>query len=262
MRVEDLDPPRVVPGSADSILSLLERIGFEWDGPVIYQSQRFDRYAEIIDWLIERQFVFECSCSRRELIASAPHSGDDGPIYPGTCRSGPVGNRAEKSLRLRVVDEEVGWCDPVFGCLQQNLQQELGDFVLRRADGLYAYQLAVVVDDIDSAVTQVVRGADLLSSTPRQIYLYRCLQQRPPDYVHLPLALGADGEKLSKRHGQSGVVDELNCDRALWYAFSFLGQNPPSEMRGGSTRELLQWGLQNFDLDAVGASARPAPELV
>lgn len=227
LRVEDLDPPRVIPGSADAILGLLEMCGFEWDGEVLYQSLRFERYRQILSQLQEQKLVFDCSCSRRELIASAPHSGDDGPIYPGTCRFGPVGQRAEKSIRLRVLDEELFCRDLIFGPLRQNLQREVGDFVLQRADGLFAYQLAVVVDDIDSGVNQVVRGADLLSSTPRQTYLYQCLHQSPPDYYHLPLALGADGQKLSKRHGKSAIITSENSRRALWAAFQFLGQQPP-----------------------------------
>jgi len=172
LRVEDLDPPRVVPGSADGIMFLLERLGFEWDGAVLYQSQRFDRYREVLAELRQRQLVFPCSCSRKELIASAPHSGEDGPIYPGTCRQGAVGDRPQRAIRLLVPEEEIFCRDMVFGELRQNLRRELGDFVLQRADGLYAYQLAVVVDDIDTGVNQVVRGADLLTS---RVQLHRAL---------------------------------------------------------------------------------------
>lgn len=261
LRVEDLDPPRVVPGAADEMLLLLDQLGFEWDGEVVYQSQRFERYQQVLQLLKERQLVFECSCSRRELIASAPHSGEDGPVYPGTCRNGPVGSRAERSLRLLVPDEQVTCRDLVFGDLQQNLQRELGDFVLRRADGLYAYQLAVVVDDIDSGVNQVVRGADLLSSTPRQSYLYRCLQQLEPSYCHLPLALGTDAEKLSKRHGRAGVISAVNGGGALWHALGFLGQLPPRELRKAPPCELLQWGLKNFSVSHIKPQPQAAPDL-
>lgn len=261
LRVEDLDPPRVVPGAADAMLRLLDQLGFEWNGEVVYQSQRYERYRQVLQSLAERRLVFECSCSRRELIASAPHSGEDGPVYPGTCRNGPVGSRPERALRLLVPDELVICRDLVFGHLQQNLRRELGDFVLQRADGLFAYQLAVVVDDIDSGVNQVVRGADLLSSTPRQIYLYQCLHQCEPSYCHLPLALGNDAQKLSKRHGNAGVVSAAGGGRALWHALDFLGQAPPHELCAAPPRELLQWGLEYFDLQQVKPQPQAAPDL-
>ncbi len=261
LRVEDLDPPRVVPGSADLILRQLEECGFEWDGPVVYQSRRFERYHQIIVELKQRQLLFECSCSRRELVASAPHLGEEGPVYPGTCREGPVGKRAERALRLRVPDEQIECHDGVFGLLSQNLQRELGDFVLLRADGYFAYQLAVVVDDIDSGVTQVVRGADLISSTIRQVYLYRCLGQPPPSYFHLPLALGADREKISKRHGDSAILTSGNSRRALWLALRFLGQQPPEQLAAYQAAEILAWAEENFVAEAISSGERPAPDL-
>ena len=259
LRMEDLDPPRVVAGAADEMLRLLEQLGFAWDGEVLYQSQRFERYRQVLQQLAEQGLVFACSCSRRELIASAPHAGEDGPIYPGTCRNGAVGKRPERALRLRVLDEELSCVDQVFGLLRQNLQRELGDFVLQRVDGLYAYQLAVVVDDIDSGVNQVVRGADLLSSTPRQSYLYRCLCHPLPDYYHLPLALGDDARKLSKRHGESRIVTQENGSRALWSALQFLGQSPPVELIGAPPHELLAWGLAHFSAAAITPQERRAP---
>ena len=189
LRVEDLDPPRVVAGSADAMLSLLEQLGFEWDGEIVYQSRRFERYRQILEQLRQQKLVFDCNCTRREVLASAPHPGEEGPVYPGTCRNGICGSRAEHAVRLRVPDEDITYRDGILGEQKQNLENEVGDFVLHRVDGLFAYQLAVVVDDIDAGITQVVRGADLLSSTPRQIYLYRCLDIIPPEYFHLPLAL-------------------------------------------------------------------------
>lgn len=262
LRMEDLDPPRVVPGAADEMLRLLAALAFEWDGEVLYQSQRLERYQQILQELTARQFLFDCSCSRREILASAPHPGEDGPIYPGTCRQGAVGQRSERALRLRVPDEALLWRDRIFGPLQQNLQREVGDFVLRRADGLFAYQLAVVVDDIDSGINQVVRGADLLSSTPRQVFLYRCLQQPLPDYYHLPLALGADAEKLSKRHGRSGLITIENGNRALWAALEFLGQQPPQELIGAAAGEILDWGIANFSASRVAPAEKLAPDLL
>ncbi|PLY01697.1 MAG: tRNA glutamyl-Q(34) synthetase GluQRS [Desulfuromonas sp.] len=257
LRIEDLDAPRVVAGAADTMLCLLEKVGFEWDGEVVYQSERFSRYREILDVLDGEGRTFACSCSRSEILASAPHPGEEGPIYPGTCRNGARGTRKERAIRLRVDDRPIVFHDGVFGEQVQNLESQVGDFVLHRADGMFAYQLAVVVDDIDSGVTQVVRGADLLFSTARQIYLYRCLGQSEPGYLHLPLALGEDGEKISKRHGDRGLVDSENAARMLWGALDFLGQSPPPELRGLAAPELLRWALDHFHPARIPPHNRP-----
>jgi glutamyl-Q tRNA(Asp) synthetase len=251
LRIEDLDPPRVVAGAADAILSLLEVLGLEWDGPVVYQSDRLPRYAEVLSELRARHLVFECNCSRRDILASAPHPGEEGPIYPGTCRLGISGTRKETAIRLRVPDREISFVDGVFGYQSQNLEKQLGDFVLHRSDGLFAYQLAVVVDDIDTGVTQVVRGADLLSSTPRQIYLYDCLGADLPCYYHLPLVLAPDGQKLSKRNRPDIVVTEKNGPLMIWQALAFLGQKPPRELYGMAAIELLAWALDNFSKEQI-----------
>ena len=256
VRIEDLDPPRVVPGSAATLLQLLETLGFEWDGPLVWQSARLERYREVLGDLQRAGLLFDCTCSRREVMASAPHVGEDGPVYPGTCRNGAKGNRAEKAVRLRVPDQTVDYCDEVYGWQRQNLEKQVGDFVLYRADGQFAYQFAVVVDDIDYGVNQVVRGADLLSSTPRQIYLHRCLHKVPPDYYHLPLALGEDGEKLSKRHGRAGLVSAANGAVMLWHALDFLGQQPPVELRAGSAQEILSWGRTHFSPQRISTVDR------
>ena len=261
LRIEDLDPPRTVPGAAEQMIGLLELLGFEWDGEILYQSRRTDRYAQVLQQLREQQQLFDCSCSRREILLSAPHPGEEGPVYSGLCRQGPVGSRTELATRLRVPDQIVYHHDRIFGPQQQQLQLEVGDFVLRRADGLFAYQLAVVVDDIDSGVTQVVRGADLLTSTARQIYLYQCLQQPPPDYYHLPLALGADQEKLSKRHGASGEVTAENGSLSLWNALLFLGQPVPATLQQAPARQLLDWALMHFSVERISTCPRPAPAI-
>lgn len=257
VRIEDLDPPRVVPGAAAALLLLLEDLGFEWDGRVSYQSTRFERYREILEELRCRQLVFECGCSRREILASAPHPGEEGPVYPGTCRRGVRGNRRERSVRLRVEDEDIRYTDGIQGEQRQNLEREVGDFVLYRADGVFAYQLAVVIDDIDAGVTQVMRGADLLFSTPRQIRLYRCLGAQPPAYFHHPLVLGADGQKLSKRDGDYSLMTAANGARMLWRALDFLGQSPPSELADAAAAEILSWGRENFSIAAIKRENRP-----
>lgn len=257
MRIEDLDLPRVVAGAADSILFLLEGLGFEWDETVVYQSQRFERYQAVLDSLRHDGYLFDCTCTRREVLASAPHPGEDGPVYPGTCRREPQGTRSARAVRLKVDRRPVVFRDLVFGLQIQDLEQQVGDFILHRSDGVFAYQLAVVVDDIDTGVNQVVRGADLLSSTPRQIFIYRCLNQPPPAYMHLPLVLEENGKKMSKRHGAKGIISLENGGEMIWYGLDFLGQSPPAELYGCSSSELLRWGVSNFQVSKISTIDRP-----
>ena len=261
LRIEDLDAPRVTLGAADQQMFCLDHLGFEWDGEVLFQSQRSERYRQVLDQLIAEGLVFPCSCSRRDIIASAPHVGEEGPIYPGTCRQRVAGTRVERSYRLRVDQQPITFHDGVFGVQTQNLAESVGDFVLYRADGVFAYQLAVVVDDMDSGVTQVVRGADLLASTPRQIFLYRCLNELFPEYHHLPLALGNDAEKLSKRHGQAGIINAENAPLALWHALAFLGQQPPEDLLGAPPVEQLRWGIEAFKPERISVKPTLAPPL-
>jgi glutamyl-Q tRNA(Asp) synthetase len=255
LRMEDLDTPRVVPGAAEGILRTLEALGFAWDGEVLWQSRRGAVYEAALGRLRARGLVFDCGCSRKEILASAPHAGEEGPIYPGTCRAGLGVGRRPRALRLRVPEEQVAFSDGLFGLQEQHLATAVGDFVLRRADGLFAYQLAVVVDDATSGVTQVVRGADLLASTPRQIYLQACLDYPHPRYVHLPLVLAADGDKVSKRHGTLGL-ETVRGGTLLWEALRFLGQRVPLELRMAPGRELLAWGERCFALERVPRADR------
>jgi glutamyl-Q tRNA(Asp) synthetase len=250
VRIEDLDTPRVVPGAADEILRTLECLGLTWDGEVCFQSRRIDHYEAALAVLREKGLLYACGCSRREILASAPHAGDEGPVYPGTCRSGLAGRRP-RSLRLRVPNRPVCFIDGVFGSREQCLQSAVGDFVLRRADGLFAYQLAVVVDDAESGVNQVVRGEDLLSSTPRQIFLHGCLGNPVPDYIHLPLALTPEGEKISKRQGAVAAAKGAGGGALLWKVLRFLGQPVPVEMVEASAAEVLAWGVENFTLARI-----------
>ena len=261
LRMEDLDSPRVVPGAAEGILRALETLGFEWDGEVLWQSRRGAVYQAALEQLRRRGLVFDCGCSRKEVLASAPHAGEEGPIYPGTCRGGLGAGRKPRALRLRVPQQQVVFSDGLFGVQEQHLASAVGDFVLRRADGLFAYQLAVVVDDAASGVTQVVRGADLLTSTPRQIHLQACLDYPHPHYVHLPLVLAADGDKISKRHGTLELNLAERGGLLLWQALRFLGQAVPAELRTAPPGQLLQWGRRNFDLTLVPAMARPLDPL-
>jgi glutamyl-Q tRNA(Asp) synthetase len=220
VRIEDLDTPRVQPGAADEILRTLERLGLCWDGEVIFQCRRTALYEQALSRLRE---TYLCGCSRREIADSAVSLAADGAqVYPGICRAGLPAGRSARALRIRVAGT-VTLSDRVQGALSQDLEREVGDFVLRRADGQFAYQLAVVVDDAAQGVTDVVRGADLLDSTPRQIYLQRLLGLPTPRYLHVPVVLDASGGKLSKHRG-ARPIDQGDVRRAL----HFLGQ-PPSE---------------------------------
>ena len=260
LRIEDLDLPRVVPGAADEIMRVLEHLGLLWDGPVVWQSRRGDAYRAALESLRQRGLVYDCACSRREILASAPHPGEEGPVYPGTCRQGLAPGGKPRSQRIRVPDDLLCFVDGVFGHREQCLAGSVGDFVLRRADGLFAYQLAVVVDDADSGVNQVVRGADLLSSTPRQIFLQACLGYPVPRYIHLPLALGEEGEKISKRHGSITAVTAATTGNLLSRALLFLGQEVPAGMRRAPAAEVLAWGVAHFDLSRIPTTDRKEAE--
>lgn len=205
--MEDLDRPRVVAGSADLILRTLEQYGLTWDGEVVYQSQRTALYDDALRVLRDRGDVYDCACSRAELqrAASAPLGRE--PVYPGTCRDGLAPGRIPRAVRFRAPDETIVLDDLLRGRVSENVARETGDFVIRRADGIYAYQLAVVVDDAAQGVTQVVRGGDLLTSTARQIALQRALGYATPSYAHLPLVTNADGSKLGKRDGAIPLPD-------------------------------------------------------
>lgn len=246
VRIEDLDTRREVPGAAARILTTLERFGFEWDGEVVYQSRRHALYREALERLQRVGAVYPCSCSRREILAGA-RAGIEGPVYPGWCRNGCRAARSAHAWRLRVNDEVIGFDDRLQGAHAQQLQRDIGDFVLLRADGFWAYQLAVVVDDADQGITDVVRGADLLVSTPRQIWLQRCLGLPTPGYCHLPLLVNAAGEKLSKQT----LAPSISPDRALEQlriTLIRLGQPAPQL---ASLAELWRWALSSWQLSRV-----------
>jgi glutamyl-Q tRNA(Asp) synthetase len=249
LRMEDLDKPREVPGAADEILRQLEGLGLEWDGPVLYQSSRSARYAEALDALERRGATYPCSCTRSEIADSAL-AIDGARIYPGTCRGGLAPGRRARAVRVRTVATPVRFVDRLQGEIVQSVEREVGDFVLRRADGLIAYQLAVVIDDADQGITDVVRGADLLDSTPRQIWLQRLLGYPTPRYLHVPVAVTAGGEKLSKQTGAQ-PVDVENPVRELARALAFLGQPVPD---GATAQAILRQALVRWDASLI----RPA----
>jgi glutamyl-Q tRNA(Asp) synthetase len=228
LRIEDLDAPRAQPGAADDILRGLERFGFTWDGPVLYQSLRGARYEAALEKL--QASTYWCGCTRREVADSALGLAADGAqIYPRTCRSGLPAGRAARALRLDVGQHTVSFVDRVQGPREQDLAREVGDFVLYRADGQVAYQLAVVVDDAEQGVTDVVRGADLIDSTGRQIHLQRLLGYPQPRYLHVPVAVNASGEKLSKQTG-APALDPSRRDELLARVLAFLGQRATADL--------------------------------
>jgi glutamyl-Q tRNA(Asp) synthetase len=242
MRMEDLDPPREAAGAQTAILETLERYGFEWDGPLITQSNRHDAYQEVLHRWFSQGLAYACTCSRKQL---EPFEG----IYPGFCRNAghPANNAA---IRIRVPELQYRFEDRVQGPFQQHLGREAGDFVIRRRDGLFAYQLAVTVDDAWQGVTDVVRGADLLDSTPRQLYLQELLGVRQPRYLHVPLITQPDGHKL----GKSYRSPPLEADQAvplLLRGLRALGQAPGTELAYATPQEVLRWAIEHWDVAAI-----------
>lgn len=249
VRMEDLDPPREMPGAADHILKTLETYGFEWNGPVLYQHDRYGAYDAALEKLKQDGLLYSCGCTRKEIVDSAL-SGIEGPIYPGTCRNGLATGKVARAWRVMVEDRDITFDDALQDRVTQNLAHDIGDFVLKRADGLYAYQLAVVVDDADQGITHIVRGADLLDSTPRQLYLQQLLCLPTPRYAHLPVAANAAGEKLSKQT-KASALSLSNPVPALLQALNFLGQNPPVELAKDDLKTLWQWAFANWNLATV-----------
>jgi glutamyl-tRNA synthetase len=208
LRIEDLDPDRCKPQFVDALYRDLEWLGLDWDGPVLRQSDRALVYREALGVLEAKGLSFFCTCSRADLqrAASAPHEGEDGPVYPGTCRNGVTQPGRPASVRFRAKGGATLFTDLVHGPYEQDVAQQVGDFVVRRADGVASYQLAVVVDDAAQGITHVLRGDDLLSSTPRQLQLLDALEHPHPAHAHVPLLLGEDGRRLAKRDGAVTVT--------------------------------------------------------
>jgi glutamyl-Q tRNA(Asp) synthetase len=248
VRMEDLDRTREVKGAARSILLTLEHFGFCWDGEIIYQSQRTAAYAEALENLIQAQLAYPCGCSRKFIEKQAKY-GAEGAIYPGNCRDGMKQGSSQSSIRVYTSDEAITITDSLQGPVSQQLNREVGDFVIRRADGYHAYQLAVVIDDAWQGITDIIRGADLLNSTPRQHYLQQLLGLPHPAYAHLPLAVDDQGRKLSKQFRDAPVDPKQPMD-ALLHALAFLNQ-PLPPARPQTTEAFWQWALPHWSLSAV-----------
>jgi glutamyl-Q tRNA(Asp) synthetase len=249
VRVEDLDRPRVVDGSADEILKTLEACGMEWDGRIVHQSTRSEAYHCALHALRQHGRVYACACSRRE-IADSGVTGIEGYVYPRTCRAGLQPGRVARAWRIDTGDTVVAFGDAIQGRIEQDVGREVGDFVLYRADRVYAYQLAVAVDDAEQGVTHVVRGADLLESTPRQIFLQRLLDLPTPRYAHLPVAVNGRGEKLSKQT-RAQPVDPNRAGHAIARALRFLGHDVPEELERARVPVLWEWATANWQLERV-----------
>jgi len=262
LRIDDLDRQRVIPGMADDIMRTLESLGFEWDDSPLWQSQRTESYADALQTLAGKGVVYPCGCSRAEIamIATAPHGADE-LVYPGTCSAGINAGREARSLRVKVQVGELFFDDGIMGSFSQKLTEVCGDFVVRRADGLFAYHLATVVDDAAVGVNQVVRGSDLITSTPRQIYLQQLLGFGLPAYYHLPLVTDSSGAKLSKRD----CPVSLNSGKELMHgaayllldALRFLGQDVSCYDSSSSQHDILTCAARIFDPQKIPVC--PAP---
>lgn len=246
LRIEDIDPPREQPGASKEIIDALERYGFEWDGDVIFQSENSEAHEAALASLIDRNLAYRCQCSRRDLAEAA--RGALGVIYPGTCRNGCDSDDA--AIRLLTNDLEIAFDDLLQGRITQHLESESGDFIIRRRDGLIAYHLAVVVDDKIQGVTEIVRGIDLMDSTPRQIWLQQLLGYPTPTYAHIPVITHADGDKLSKLTGAPGLSMH-DVEKTLIEALNALHQQPPADLAQSTPEEIWSWAVKNWQLGKI-----------
>ncbi len=247
LRIEDVDTQREQQGATVSIINALEAYGFEWDGEISYQSQRSKHYQAALDAISEN--IYPCSCTRKSLMKA---TGSYSYIYPGLCRKGITNTETDnRSIRVLTPQTPIGFTDQCQSdYFSQNINKAVGDFILKRTDGLWAYQLAVVVDDALQGVTEVVRGADLFDNTPRQIYLQSVLGYPTPAYLHFPVVVDASGKKLSKQN----LSPEISADQkraTLVSALGFLGQNPPKAEAFSSLDELWAWALKHWNIENI-----------
>lgn len=244
IRMEDVDITRKVAGADIDILNTLEAFGFEWDGAIIYQSKQSEYYQQALYQLSSQGLIFPCLCSRKQLAAAS------NKLYPGTCRNRQLPENKEHALRILSSDIHIKFTDIVMGKQSQNIKQDCGDFVVRRRDGLFAYQLAVVVDDALQNITEIVRGADLLNSTARQIFLQQLLNYPTPGYCHLPLAINANGNKISKSEGATKIDIKIK-EKLLCQVLQFLGQDQPVDLANSNINDIWQWAIDNWAADRI-----------
>lgn len=252
LRIEDIDPPREIPTASEKIIATLRAHGFEWTGPVWYQSDT--PFDAALTSLLDKSQAFWCTCSRKQVQAKARLTGAIGAIYPGTCRHAQLteNGRDQRALRVRVADTTITFDDALYGHLECALATQIGDFIVRRSDGLVAYVLAVVLDDHRQGITEVVRGVDLLEFTPAQIFLQRILGLDTPKYLHIPVAVNSSGVKLSKQTG-AAPVDDTKPAQNLVGCLEFLNQNPPASLASESPTEIWKWAQANWSLRRLAA---------
>ena len=251
VRIEDIDPPREDPKYIGTILNQLECHGLNWDENVINQSERLANYQLALDYLTEQKLIFACACTRKRLRQT-------GRVYDGRCRKRQV-SLSNSALRLRIAHERISGrvkiIDQIYGEYSQHLALDTGDFVLKRRDGLFSYQLASVIDDQFQGITHIVRGADLLESSPRQMYLQNCLGFNSVQYAHVPLVKNKCGQKLSKQNQAEPVsVDKASAN--LWSALSWLNQNPPRSIHGAPVSEILAWARSNWQFQNISKKVK------
>lgn len=247
LRIEDVDTTRQVEGASEDIIRTLQRYGFEWDGEIVYQSQRSEYYEQALTRLRNLGLAYPCTCSRKEIADSSTQQGIEGVIYPGTCLHHPIKPNTPIAWRLKTPAKRISFEDRIVGWQQHNIGQDIGDFVIKRADGLFSYQLAVVVDDAMQGITHVVRGADLLQSTTRQIYLQQCLGYAPLLYTHIPLVLNNHGQKLSKQTLATALPSD-NVKDTLINALHFLPFLPQPFPTFSSLSDLWRWAIDHWQM--------------
>ncbi len=249
VRIDDLDTPRNVKGAADLILTSLETLGLYWDEPVFYQSQQLATYQAYLEQLDAQQLLYPCICSRKTLSHQHNHS----VVYPGFCRDRQLPISLPYAVRLKTTATEISFKDGLQGRVCQNIALQQGDFVLKRKEGIIAYQFAVVIDDYQQKITQVVRGFDLLHSTPQQIYLQQLLNLPQPTYIHVPIIIDLHGHKLSKQtHAQA--VDLHSPSHTLYILLGLLKQQPPPDIQHAPVAEILAWAIKNWQIQALNAT--------
>ena len=259
LRIEDIDPPREEPGAANEIIAALDAHGFRWHGAAVYQSRHTERFGDVVATLLNDELAYACVCSRAEIRRIA-RRGPAGSIYPGTCRSRNVipTDVAPAAMRIRTTGARIVFDDLVQGHIECDVEREIGDFVIRRKDGLIAYSLAVVIDDHDENISEIVRGADLLEFTPAQIYLQQLLGLSRPTYCHVPVVTNRDGTKLSKQTGAI-AIDPALAPTNLVRGLEFLGQDPPGELAKGGVDDVWAWAREHWSVEKLAAADSHAP---
>ena len=261
LRIEDIDPPREVAGATDSIIRSLESHAFRWDGQIHRQSRHLAEYHAVAERLLSNGLAYRCRCTRDNVRRTAKTTGLTGPVYPGTCRNAdhPAAANTPDALRLRTGHSIVTFTDAIQGRISCDVAASIGDFILRRKDGLIAYNLAVVDDDARQGITEVVRGIDLLDITPAQIELQQVLELPLPNYMHIPVVTNAHGQKLSKQTGAS-PVDDRQPGANLVAALRFLQQDPPDDLADATAETVWTWATERWQPDRLAAERQPGGE--